>query len=201
MKKSVKSALSLILALLLMMSVPMTARAEVVEDADVPTAKVTWTEELMPCTATLWIPGEEYTIPVPITDASIVHVTDGEERVITWPRGSYVEQTPVFTANPSMADYFRLETLLGELGYGLGSMCQELSEEERNLVFFNTPKGLLDGKYSYGSEVDVIDAEWLIQRGALTGRVISPSDGEDEGKIVGIPLSCTKIKLIVISLD
>lgn len=199
MKKLAKRVLSLTLMLLLLMSVPMTARADVVEDADVPTATMSWEENLQPCTATLRIPGETYYISVPITDASIVTISEGEQKVVTWPKGSYVEHAPTFTAEPSGEDEVRLLTLLGELGYDMDPMYRELPEEDADLEFYQTPAGLPAGKYSYGSEFKVIDAEWWILRGQLTGRAISLPMGADEGEIAEIPISCSKIKLIVIS--
>lgn len=196
MKKSTRSTLLLILALL-MISVPMTASAEVVEGASVPTAKVSWEENLMPCTATLRFPENAYVIPVPIKDATIVRINNGEQGVTTWPIGNCATQTPTFTEEPSMLNKERLETLSLELGYEVKSMNSVVPDFE----YYTIPAGLIPGEYSYGTEFGVMDAEWWITRGALSGRIIDLPVGANQGEIIGIPYEQTALKLIVISLD
>ena len=199
MKKSTKRFLSSALALLLMLSLPMTANAQVVVGADVPTATTTWEANSQPCVGTLWIlDGYDY-VSVPIKHASIVTVTNGERKTITWPQGNGAVQTPVFSAEPTLNDRTRMIGLLEELEYTMNSMTSYPSDPL--MEFYQTPAGLPAGKYSYGAEFQVKTAQWMIERGQLLGRAVIVPVGADEGRIEGIPFSYTATKLIVVVED
>ena len=197
MKKSTKRFLSSALAILLMLSLPMTANAQVVVGATIPTATLTWEENSQPCVATVMIPEEPDVLPVPIEDATIVTIVNGESKVVTWPRGNGATREPEFSVEPALADRVRLESLLLELGYELQSMRVDLEDTEQ--IYDIVPGGLPAGRYSFGSEFDVVDAEWSIVRGQLFGRAVISPDAPDEGTITGIPFGATAIKLIVLS--
>ena len=198
MKKTQRRILSFTLALMLIFVLPTSTSAEVVEDADVPTATMTWDDLIGSCTMTLCFPEDSYKIPVPVEDASIVHITQNTQGVITWPAGICATLAPTFTPVPSLQNQNRLETLGGQLGYNMCSMSSAVPAKE----YHNIPLGLLPGYYSYGSEFTAIDAFWDISRGQTEfGRAVIPGNDATEGEIVGIPLSRTAPKLIVMSLD
>ena len=187
------------MALLLLMVIALPASAEVVPGASVPTARMTWEEFVGTCTLTMSIPGSAYWKSVPIEDASEVAINNGEQAVITWPAGNCATQEPSHSPNSNYSLYqIRLESLAVELGYEIESM----SSAAPTFEFYVVPSGLPAGRYSFGVECKVIDAEWSFSRwqSGIVRAITPPTYGDDSGEIYGIPIQQTAPKLIVITL-
>ena len=159
-------------------------------------AEVTWTEGGYSRTASVVKDDDHYIIPVPIESASVIDHVAGEVEVITWPLGYVATRSCGYNGYPLPTDLVYIKQAASSEGVPLVPMSCQLSDPDRD--FYILSAELPSGTYSYGAEFTVYDATWTVTSSQSAGRAMTDPTS---GTLIGIPVSCTDSKMIVIELD